>query len=95
MNASGGGRELVHRYEELRRVALGEPAGYGQSRGGVLLVRRGVAAWMRAWLEVTPTPTKTVPPTTPPNGGLSGALVPELAVILATMALCNVEEPTR
>jgi len=95
MNASADGHELMHRYEALRRAALGEPAGYGQGRGWALLVRRGVAAWMRAWLEVTPTQTKVVRPTTQPNGGLSGALVPELAVILATMALCHLEETTR
>lgn len=95
MNPGTGGHELRQRYEELRRVALGGPAGYGQSRGWVLLVRRGVAAWMRTWREVTPTLTKTVHPTTQPNGGLSGALVPELAVILATMTLGNLEETTR
>ncbi len=60
MNAGVGGHKLRHRYEALRRVALGESAGVGQSRGWVLLVRRGLAAWMRAWLKVTPTPAKTV-----------------------------------
>jgi hypothetical protein len=95
MNAIADGHGLMHRYEELRRVALGEPAGYGQSQGRVLLVRCGMAGWMRAWLEVAPAPAKAVRPTTPPNEELSGAFAPELAVILATMALCNLEETTR
>ncbi|MHC4406217.1 MAG: hypothetical protein ACYTG0_41815 [Planctomycetota bacterium] len=95
MNAGVGGHNLRHRYEELRRVALGKSAGVGQSRGWVLLVRRGMAAWMRAWLEVTPTPAKTVRQETQPSEGTAAAFAPELAVILATMALCNLEETTR
>jgi hypothetical protein len=78
-----GSGELVARYEELRARILGGdvPGGLGLA----LLMRRGVAAWIEGW--------STVPalPRCPPAGAavppLPGALLGEVVLVLAGMAL--------
>ena len=45
---------MVDRYEELRGEVLGQSAGGGPGLGLALLIRRGMAAWMRAWANCTP-----------------------------------------
>ena len=40
---------MTQRYEELRRFALGDAQAAPAARGLALLVRSGLAEWMRAW----------------------------------------------
>ena len=69
----------LERYETLRRRALGGDAS-GWRLGLAVLVRQGVAAWLRAG-EPIPTPSPLRPPADlPADGG-------ELVGVLATMAL--------
>lgn len=78
------GGDLVARYEELRgRILGGDVPG---ALGLAVLMRGGVAAWILAWSTV-PTP----PPSSPTDGTavapLPGALVGEVVLVLAGMAL--------
>lgn len=43
------GETLLARYEEMRQATLEGLGTIGQ--GAVILLRRGMAAWMRAWSE--------------------------------------------
>jgi hypothetical protein len=52
----------VQRYEDLRQQILAEPAGGGWGR--VLLLRRGLVAWMQAW----PADARTAPLPSPAAG---------------------------
>jgi hypothetical protein len=40
---------LLERYEELRAIALGTAPAMPRGRGLALLMRSGMAAWLRAW----------------------------------------------
>jgi hypothetical protein len=75
----GGDGADVERYEMLRRRALdGEAAGW--RLGLAVLVRQGVAAWLRVGDAIPASP-----PTRPPEPGPAGG--DELVGVLATMAL--------
>ena len=79
---------LQELYETMRQQWLfGEALGGGRA-GSSLLLRRGVAAWVRAWPPLTPATTEASPAATAPRGG--GALVSDpsraqMATVLATM----------
>ena len=56
---------VVTSYETLRRVALGHSApADGPSLGFTLLLRQGMAAWLRAW-ALCPRPTVPAPAAVP------------------------------
>jgi hypothetical protein len=44
-------QDLVARYEQLRRDAIGPRAHGGEGLGFALFLRRGMTAWMQAWPE--------------------------------------------
>jgi len=80
----------VASYEALRRVALGRSGpDDGPSLGFTVLLRQGMAAWLRAWAQCPPPP-----PLTP--HGLSLIAIPSivhtvLAHVWAHMALSHQE----
>jgi len=81
---------LITSYETLRRVALGHSApNDGPSLGFTLLLRQGLAAWLRAW-AIYP------PPTVPEPAAVPGAAIPsvvhhELAQVWAHIVLLHQE----
>lgn len=77
-------------YEALRRLALGQ-RGFddGPSLGLAILLRQGVAAWLRAW-ALCPRPADPVARTAPPLG-IPPLVHTELAQLWAHMALSQQE----
>lgn len=84
--------EARQRYEELRKEAL-ERKGAGGGLGLVLLLRKGLAAWLHAWVQCAPLP---LPPPAAVPGSPSEPFLPpqrnEAVLILATMALRQLQE---
>jgi len=66
-------------YEALRRRALEQGAAVAQELGWVLLVRRGMSAWMDSWRQLVASPILPLPPRLP--GSPAGA--PALAGVSA------------
>jgi hypothetical protein len=78
------------RYEEIRRGVLAGPLGGGPlGNGAVVLLRQGMAAWMRAWCEGELRHSAYVQPGRVEGEGqlLPGVLAPEVVVVLAQMVL--------
>lgn len=73
-------------YEDLRQGVLG-PGDGAQSLGEALLMRRGMAAWMRAWAEIAPSKEKTPREAAECDGVLPVVGRGEIVTILAHMAL--------
>ncbi len=82
------------RYEDLRRQVLEEPSLGRTGRGYLLIVRRGLLAWMQAWPRSASTlpPVQTTPPTTPSAPSIPALLRPQLVQILVTTILSNRKE---
>jgi hypothetical protein len=81
----------AQRYETLRRAALGSATAVANARGLALLMRHGMAAWMRAW-------RRCAAPTRLPERGARGAapaVRPEMVAVLAEMALAAAREEVR
>ena len=83
------GNEIVARYEELRRQALGACGGVNGGLGLALLVRQGMKGWIEAWSHCGPSL-----PMKPQNQTGSTEVVPldlrgEVVLILAGMALSS------
>jgi len=74
------------RYEALRQLAIGgRQILEADPLGLVLLVRRGVAGWMRSWSEPAPTPAPVaLPPVVP-----ASAWQYQLTEVLAAMSLAH------
>ena len=77
------------RYEALRQLAIGgrqilesDPLGW------VLLLRQGVAGWMRSWSELTAAVPPPPAPVWPPTAGASG-WQNQLTQLLAEMSLAH------
>jgi hypothetical protein len=85
---------LVASYETLRRVALGHPAPDDEpSLGFTLLLRQGLAAWIRAWATCFP---PTVPePTAAPPAALPSVVHRELAQVWAHIVFLHQEVACR
>ena len=85
---------LVTSYETLRRLALGRsgPDG-GPSLGFTVLLRHGMAAWLRAWARC-PSPLVSVAPSAPMSA-LPPIVHMELARVWAHMALACQEAAWR
>ena len=82
--------DAVAGYERLRRCALGERL---DEPGFVLLLRRGLRAWIEARDDQTDAGTAQ---TAPVAGGASGAgMRDELARLMATMVLGTIREEAR
>lgn len=81
---------LVASYEALRRVALGRSGpDDGPSLGFTVLLRQGMAAWLRAW-AMCPPPAAPVPrPAQSP--AIPDLVYIELAQMWAHMALSHQE----
>jgi hypothetical protein len=80
----------VASYEALRRVALGRSGpDDGPSLGFTVLLRQGMAAWLRAWAQRPPPPTLT--PHGLPRLAIPSIVHTELAHIWAHMALSHQE----
>jgi hypothetical protein len=76
-------------YEELRSQVL-DGGGCHHGLGMALLLRQGMAAWMKAWMESTPRvpdDRRTTPAAALPENGHH-----EIVAILATMALSHCQE---
>jgi hypothetical protein len=83
------GNEIVARYEQLRRQALGASGDVNGGLGLALLVRQGMKGWIEAWSHCGPRR-----PIRSPNQTGSTELVPldlhgEVVLILAGMALSS------
>lgn len=81
------GVDLSNRYEELRRGALGEVMEPENRRGLTLLLRRGLSAWARAVVVDRAPEVPGKEPSQLHDAGFSLALRPELARLIAGMAL--------
>jgi hypothetical protein len=79
---------LADAYEELRQAATGIP-GTGRSlRGRVILIRQGMAAWIRALMEAVASEATTVSaPPTLDGVRVAAGMQREVVELLATMAL--------
>jgi hypothetical protein len=83
------GNEIVARYEQLRRQALGASGGVNAGLGLALLVRQGMKGWIEAWSHCGPSlPVKSQ------NQTSSTDVVPldlrgEVVLILGGMALSS------
>jgi hypothetical protein len=82
----------AQRYEELRSAALGVATAAASGRGLALLMRQGMAAWMRAWAScVAPRPS----PVEPGKQAKPPAVCPELVTVLAQMAMAAAQQGGR
>ena len=83
---------LVSSYETLRRLALGHRAPTdGPSLGFTLVLRQGVAAWLRAWADC-PLPAATVvEPAAGPVAAIPSVVHHELAHVWAHIVLLHQE----
>jgi hypothetical protein len=80
----------VASYEALRRMALGTRGPEdGLSLGLAILLRHGVAAWLRAW-EMCPRPAEPAMVLTP-SLAIPSVIHTELAQLWAHMALSHQE----
>jgi hypothetical protein len=81
---------LVASYETLRRVALGHSGPNDDPRlGFTLLLRQGMAAWLRAWVVV---PSVAAPaPSAVPLSAIPSLVHREIAQVWAQMALVHQE----
>jgi hypothetical protein len=80
----------VASYEALRRVALGRSGpDDGPSLGFTVLLRQGMAAWVRAWAQCPPPPPLT--PHVLPLIAIPSIVHTELAHVWAHMALSHQE----
>ncbi len=81
---------VVTSYETLRRVALGHSApNDGPSLGFTLLLRQGMAAWLRAWAMC---PRPPVPePAAVPRSAIPILVHHELAQVWAHIVLLHQE----
>ena len=78
-------------YEALRRMALGRRGpDDGPSLGLTILLRQGVAAWLRAW-ATCPAPADPVTPHRRHCSGFPSLVHTELAQLWAHMALSHQE----
>jgi hypothetical protein len=81
---------LVASYDLLRRLALGRSGpDDGPSLGFTVLLRQGMAAWLRAWAPCPPSPTLT--PHVSPLIAMSSIVHTELVHVWAHMALAHQE----
>ena len=81
---------LVTSYDLLRQVALGRSSpDDGPRLGFTLLLRHGMAAWLRAW-AVCPAP-QTLTPSAVPSIVIPSLVHMELAHVWAHMALAHQE----
>jgi hypothetical protein len=81
---------LVASYDLLRRVALGRRGpDDGPSLGFTVLLRQGMAAWLRAWAQCPSPPALT--PHVSPLIAIPSILHTELAHVWAHMALAHQE----
>jgi hypothetical protein len=81
---------LVASYDLLRLVALGRGGpDDGPRLGFTLLLRQGMAAWLRAWTTCPASPTRT--PSASPPIGIPPVVHTELAQVWAHMVLAHQE----
>lgn len=82
---------VVTSYETLRRVALGHSApNDGPSLGFTLLLRQGMAAWLRAW-AMCPRPMTVPEPVAVPLSAIPPLVHHELAQVWAHIVLLHQE----
>jgi len=78
------------RYEQLRQQALGQSAALTSDRWGLgLLLRRGLAGWMRAWRDPSSCSEPITPPRSPTSDGPPCSWQQEITLVLANMALSH------
>ena len=87
--------DVVGRYEELRRQALGESGWTEQSLGWALFVRRGMAAWIQAVSTLQRPIDERRCNIHADNPVLSTTLQGEIAMVLAGMVIGHIEEGDR
>ena len=80
-------QDLVARYEQLRRDAIGPRAHSGEGLGFALFLRRGMTAWLQAWPECAGKvdPGTHAPPSV--DGTIPGDMRSQIATLLASMIL--------
>ena len=78
------------RYEELRQQALGQSGAIASDRWGLsLLLRHGMAGWMRAWQDPASCAQRTPVEEPAPSICLAGSWQQEVNRLLANMALSH------
>jgi hypothetical protein len=79
------------RYEQLRQQALDPAATLTQDRWGLsLLLRKGIAIWMRAWQDPSTGAEQTAGSTNPVAlGGVPAVWQQQATLLLANMALSH------
>lgn len=80
-------------YEALRQLAVSEnPPVQVDSMGGLLLLRQGVAGWMRHWFRLV-APASATPPLAPPPPVVSTPQwQQQLTQLLAQMSLVHLSK---
>ena len=76
-------------YEALRRRSLEQGAAVARELGWVLLVRRGMGAWMDSWRQLVTRPTPPPPavlPGSPAGAAALAGVSAEVALVIAGMA---------
>lgn len=78
------------RYEELRQEALGQSGAIASDRWGLsVLLRHGMAGWMRAWRDPASWAPRAPVEEPAPAICLSGSWQQEVTHLLANMALSH------
>ncbi|MFC1680961.1 hypothetical protein ACFL1S_04095 [Pseudomonadota bacterium] len=84
---------MVSRYEEIRsNMIRADGVGIGERQGLSLILRGGLAAWIRAWMTIGPALPTTQ---TPPDKGIeTDDVTARIVSIITTMVLSNSKEIT-
>jgi hypothetical protein len=84
--------EIVASYEQLRGDALDPASRLVTTPGRALLLRQGMAAWMRVWSACVNKPVVAPSPASTTRPPLSQGLRAQIASILAGMILGQQQE---
>jgi hypothetical protein len=83
------------RYEQLRRQVFEPDASLGQDRWGLsLLLRKGLAGWMRLWQDPVAPAHQPAPVQGLPSSGPVPGWQPQATLLLANMAFSHFHPST-
>lgn len=83
------------RYEQLRQQVVEPDAGLAQDRWGLsLLLRKGLAGWMRLWQDPVATAHQAAPAQAQPLSRPVPGWQPQATILLANMAFSHFHPST-